>query len=83
MGGGYVRLSQTRGGCDRGAALGVLLSPRGYLRSLKFDKSTNHISFPTRSHITGSDITIVIKHNSVYHTVPEKRAQVSESNENH
>jgi hypothetical protein len=58
-------------------------SPRGYLRSLKIQQFNNSYSLPTRSHITGSDITIVIKHNSMYHTVPEKRAQVSESNENH
>ncbi len=44
---------------------------RGYLRSLKFASTNQQIVFlsPTR---TGSDITIVIKHHSVYHTVPEK-----------
>ena len=69
--GGYVRLSQT--------VTAVIVAPRwaSYSHhvvisdSSKFDKSTNHISFP-HGHITGSDIIIVIKHHSVYHTVQKK-----------
>lgn len=70
--GGYVRLSQTVAGVIVAPRWASYSHPRGYLRSLKFNKSTDHISFPTRGHITSSDITIVIKHHSVYHTVPKK-----------
>jgi hypothetical protein len=59
MGGGYVRLSQTV------AAVIVALRWASYSLThvLISDPSlstnvTNHISFPNRSHITGSDITI-------------------------
>jgi hypothetical protein len=67
--GGYVRLSQT--------VAGVIVAPRwaSYSHHVVISDPSNstnqQIIFLSRL-ITSSDITIVIKHHSVYHTVPKK-----------